>query len=134
MPPITELKDIDAGILHFEAVMRDYGGAGGAVRTDDELKEDLNDSLPRQISEHLAGRATEVKESFHASVQHVRTTANGTLFHGRDATSSLRLVAELRGEPGQDDGEYQHEPLAPRRRHPQKKPSNGRPGGGSPVV
>ena len=45
MPKIAKLEGIDTGILHFEAVVRDYGKAGGTVPTNDELNADLNDML-----------------------------------------------------------------------------------------
>ena len=40
MPQITRLEDIDAGILRFEAIMRDYAKAGGVVPTGPGLKDD----------------------------------------------------------------------------------------------
>ena len=56
MPMIARVEDFDSGILRFEAIMRDYDRAGGVVPTSEEMKEDLIDILPREISEQLTWR------------------------------------------------------------------------------
>ncbi len=94
-PQIAKLEDIDAGIVRFEGIMKDYRAAGGVPPEGAELKNDLLETLPHEIREQLMWRATEVDhETFGQFAGHVRNTANSILFHRGKTTSSLNSVAE----------------------------------------
>ena len=96
-PQIAKLEDIDAGIVRFEGIMKDYRTAGGTPPEGAELKNDLLETLPHEIREQLMWRATEVHETFGQFVVHVRNTANSILFHRGKTTSSLNSVVESAG-------------------------------------
>ena len=100
MPQITKIEDIDAGILHFESVMREYGKAGGVLPTDAEMKEDLKDTLPKEIVKELRslsgsemGKAGS-RVSFVEFVAHVREAAAEELFNERKAGAGVHVAAE----------------------------------------
>ena len=134
---IKRLEDISEGVVHFEAIMKNYRLAGGSPPEGVELKNDFLETLPSNIRELLMWRATEVNESFEAFTRHVCTTANSILFHQSKNSSSINLAEE----PKEDDDEYEREIMAINKRFPgrprlafQRKPgggSNGDNGGGA---
>ena len=75
--------------------MGDYAKAGGVVPTGPELKDDLLDTFPKEISDALAWRATEVKESFDQYVSHIKATARKVLSHRNKLSSPPNLTREF---------------------------------------
>ena len=127
-PMIKRLEDISEGVVHFEAIMKNYRLAGGSPPEGVELKNDFLETLPSNIRELLMWRATEVNESFEAFTRHVCTTANSILFHQSKNSSSINLAEE----PKEDDDEYEREIMAINKRFPgrprlafQRKPGGG---------
>ena len=118
MPNITKLEDVDVGILRFEGIMRDFANAGGAVPSNDEMKEDLLDTLPKEIRKELLLRATTVKESFQEFASHVKTSVSQILFHEGKLSSSLNLADEQSAQGAGSENSYEEEMLAMEKKHP----------------
>ena len=125
-PQIRRIEDIDQGIVHFEAIMKDYKAAGGSPPEGIELKNDLLETLPGEIREGLMWSATEIHENFGQFTAHVRSTANAILFHRGKATSSLHKVDEVHDAQDDDEQAYEEEIMAVNR----KFNRFGGPGGG----
>jgi hypothetical protein len=95
MPQITKVEDIDAGILHFEATMREYSKAGGALPSESEMKEDLIDTLPGSIVRELRLLdTTGSRTSFHAFIAHVKECAADEIFNKSKSGNGVHVAAE----------------------------------------
>ena len=101
--PIPSLDKIEEGIAEFENTLREYTDAGGTAFSEHEMKNDLLQILPGELSETLLWKATD-DSGFQKFRDHVITMAAKILQNRRKLP--IHAVAE---DGGPDDD--QHEEL-----------------------
>ena len=92
-PKITKLEDVNAGMIKYRNILREYEAVGGTPPDDSEQKCDLLDSLPQVIRENLMWRAYNLKDETYLQFQtHVQATVNEILFHRGELPNSINAI------------------------------------------
>ena len=92
--PITKIDDVNNGITCFENAIAEYIDAGGERPSDQEMKSDLLDVLPGEVSVHVMWQVTDPTQSYHAFSNHIRSQANSIVYHQGRRRGAANLVDE----------------------------------------
>ena len=92
-PKINKLEDVNAGMIKYRNILREYAAVEGKIPDESEQKCDLLESLPLEIRENLMWRAHNMKGETYTEFQnHVQATVNEILFHRGRLPSPINAV------------------------------------------
>ena len=90
---ISKIADVNSGITRFENAIAEYIDAGGERPSDQEMKSDLLNVLPGEVSVHVMWQVTDPTQSYHMFSNHIRSQANSIVYHqGRRRGAPTNLV------------------------------------------
>ena len=78
---ISKLENVEAVIVNYDSLIRDYIACDGRAPTDAEKKTDLLDILPGEIRENLLWRATDPDKTYEQFRDHIKAQTNHVLYH-----------------------------------------------------
>ena len=96
--PITKIDDVNHGITCFENAIAEYIDAGGERPSDQEMKSDLLDVLPGEVSVHVMWQVTDPTQSYHAFSNHIRSQANSIVYHQGRRRGAAHMVDDKQRE------------------------------------
>ena len=135
---ITKMDDVNNGITCFENAIAEYIEAGGERPSDQEMKSDLLDILPGEVSVHVSWQVTDPTQSYHAFSNHIRSQANSIVYHQGRRRGAAHMVDDKQREGNMS---MEDEVNAVYRRWGAQRPNGGprpapprrdEPGGGQP--
>ena len=99
---IPSMDRIEEGIASFENKIREYTSLGGTAQSNEEMKQDLLNILPGELSSQLLWRASD-DGPYSAFRDHILNMTNKILMNDKVSKGRIGAVSTERPEPSNDD-------------------------------